>query len=115
MKHRNADSNCCGGRVDRCSTVDMTACITAGTACEIDSLSADLLKSERGSHVDTVCAYFWFGNSSVVSASSATMARKSRMFPVEIFLPEKLFMQNTIQSGQSGGRFTDNLKAMAVI
>jgi len=50
-----------------------------------------------------VYAYFWFGNSSVVSASSATMARKSRMFPVEIFLPEKWFMQKTIQFGHTGG------------
>ena len=59
--------------------------------------------------------YFWFGNSSVVSASSATMARKSRIFPVEIFLPEKWFVQNTIQFGHTGGRFADNFKAMAVI
>jgi len=50
-----------------------------------------------------VYAYFWFGNSSVVSASSATMAKKSKMFPVEIFLPEKWFMQKAIQFGHPGG------------
>lgn len=42
-KHRNADSNCCEGSVDRCSTVDMTACITTETAWEIDSFNVDLL------------------------------------------------------------------------
>jgi len=43
------------------------------------------------------------------------MARKSRIFPVEMFLPEKWFMQKTIQSGHTGGRFTDNFNATAVI
>jgi len=59
-------------------------------------------------------AYFWFGNSSVVSASSATIAKKSRIFPVEIFLSEKWFMQKTIQFGHTGGGFTDDFKAIAV-
>lgn len=59
--------------------------------------------------------YFWFGNSSVVSASSATIAKKSRMFPVERFLSEKWFMQKTIQFGHTGGWFTDNFKAMDAI
>ena len=62
-----------------------------------------------------VYAYFWFGNISVVSASSATIAKKSKIFPVETFLPEKWFMQKTIQSDHTGGRFTDNFKAIAVI
>jgi hypothetical protein len=116
VKHRSADSNCCIGSVDRCSTVDMTACITSGTAWEIDSSSANLLERVRsGGRGNPVHAYFWFGNNSVVSASSATMAKKSRMFPVEIFLPEKWFMQKTIQSGHSRGRFKDSLKAVAVI
>ena len=60
-------------------------------------------------------AYFWFGSSSVVSASSATIARKSRIFPVEIFLPEKWFMQKTIQFGHTGGWFASNFKAIAVV
>ena len=64
---------------------------------------------------DAVHTYFWFGKSSVVSASSATMARKSRMFPVEIFLSEKWFMQKTIQFGHTRGPFADNFKAIAVI
>ena len=61
-----------------------------------------------------VCTHFWFGNSSVVSASSATIAKKSMMFPVDMFLPEKWLMQKTIQSGHTRGRFTDNFNAMAV-
>ena len=60
-------------------------------------------------------AYFWFGNSSVVSASSATIARKSMIFSVEIFLPEKWFIQNTIQFGHTRGRFADTFKAIAAI
>ena len=114
-KHRNADSNCCEGRVDRCSTVDMTACITTGTAWEMDSSNADLLGRLRAISISMRCAYFWFGNSSVVSASSATMARKSKIFPVETFLPEKWFMQKTIQFGHTGGRLTNDFKAIAVI
>lgn len=43
------------------------------------------------------------------------MARKSRIFPVEAFLPEKWLMQKTIQFGHIGDRFMDNFKAMAVI
>jgi hypothetical protein len=43
------------------------------------------------------------------------MARNSRIFPVEVFLPEKWFMQKTIQFGHTGGRFVDNFKAIAVI
>jgi len=43
------------------------------------------------------------------------MARKFRILPVEIFLPEKWFMQKTIQFGQTGGRFTDSFRAIAVI
>ena len=58
---------------------------------------------KSGCRIGAVCAHFWFGNSSVVSASSATMAKKSRMFPVEIFLPEKWSMQKTIQFGHTGG------------
>jgi hypothetical protein len=58
---------------------------------------------ENDSYIDATYGYFWFGNRSVVSASSATMAKKSRMFPVEIFLPEKWFMQKTIQFGHTGG------------
>lgn len=54
-------------------------------------------------HIGAMCTYFWFGNSSVVSASSATMAKKSRIFPVEILRPEKWFMQKTIQSSHIGG------------
>jgi hypothetical protein len=42
VKHRRADSNCCEGSVDRCSILDMTACIMTGTAWDIDSFSADL-------------------------------------------------------------------------
>lgn len=115
-KHRNADSNCCRGSVDRRSTVDMTACITAGTAWEMDSFSVDLFEIVKKRVSDrSGGAYFWFGNSSVVSASSATMAKKSRMFPVEMFLPENWFMQKTIQSGHTGGRFAENFKAIAVI
>jgi hypothetical protein len=47
VKHRRADSNCCEGSVDRCSIVDMTACIMTGTAWEIDSCSANLLRGVR--------------------------------------------------------------------
>ena len=59
--------------------------------------------------------HFWFVKSSVVSASSATISRKSMIIPVEIFLPEKWFMEKTIQFGHRGGRFADSFKAMAVI
>jgi hypothetical protein len=62
-----------------------------------------------------VYAYFWLGNSSVVSASSATISRKSIILPGDIFFPEKWFMQKTIQFGHTGSRFEDNFKAMAVI
>lgn len=37
------------------------------------------------------------------------------MFPVDIFLPEKLLMQETIRSGHTRGQFADNFEAMAVI
>jgi len=69
---------------------------------------------KRGFHIGTVHAYFWFGNSSVVSASSATIDKKSRIFPVEIFLPENWFMQKTIQFGHTECWFMDDLKAIAV-
>lgn len=100
--------------MDRCSIVDMTACIMTGTAWEIDSFSANLLRRVRAVAYQCTCAYFWFGTSSVVSASSATIARKSMMFPVGIFLPEKWFMQKTTQFGHTRGRFADNFRAMAV-